>query len=93
MEFNDISMSERTHVYDKKFVIKSHDDKYILTIDILRKLLEQFNVEIEEVSKKFDKKEYSKKYREKNREKVRKDALSHYYRRKKELAEIRKEYE
>jgi len=36
-------------VYDKKFVIKSYDDKYILTIDILKKLLEQFNVKIEEV--------------------------------------------
>ena len=35
-------------IYDKKFVIKSYDDKYILTIDILKKLLEQFNVKIEE---------------------------------------------
>ena len=37
-------------------------------------------------------KEYSKKYREKNRKKLRKTALSHYYRKKKELAEIRKKY-
>ena len=37
-------------------------------------------------------KEYSKKYREKNREKYRKVCLSHYYKRKKELAEIRKKY-
>ena len=35
-------------IYDKKFVIKSYNDKYILTIDILKKLLEQFNVKIEE---------------------------------------------
>ena len=42
--------------------------------------------------KKLDIKEYSKKYREKNREKLRKIGLSHYYRRKKELEEIRKKY-
>ena len=36
-------------VYDKKFVIKSYDDKLTLTIDILRNLLTAFNVEIEEV--------------------------------------------
>ena len=40
----------------------------------------------------FSRKEYYKKYREKNREKLRKIALSHYYRKKKELAEIRKKY-
>ena len=34
-------------VYDKKFVIKSYDDK--LTINKLRKLLAQFDVNIEEV--------------------------------------------
>jgi len=39
----------KINVYDKKFIIKSHDDKYILTLDILKKLLEQFNVEIEEI--------------------------------------------
>ena len=37
-------------------------------------------------------KEYFKKYREKNREKLRKVALSHHYKRKKVLAEIRKKY-
>ena len=37
-------------------------------------------------------KEYSKKYREKNRDKYRKVSLSHYYKKKKELAEIRKKY-
>ena len=36
-------------VYDKKFVIKSWDGDYILTIDILRKLLAKFDVDIEEV--------------------------------------------
>ena len=41
---------------------------------------------------KVNAKEYSKKYREKNREKYRKVCLSHYYKRKKELAEIRKKY-
>jgi len=41
---------------------------------------------------KVNAKEYSKKYREKNRKKLRKVALSHYYKRKKELAEIRKKY-
>ena len=34
-------------VYDKKFVIKSYDDK--LTINTLRKLLAKFDVDIEEV--------------------------------------------
>ena len=34
-------------VYDKKFVIKSYDDKF--TINKLRKLLANFNVDIEEV--------------------------------------------
>ena len=38
----------------------------------------------------FNAKEYSKKYREKNRKKLRKVALSHHYKRKKVLAEIRK---
>ena len=41
----------------------------------------------------FDAKEYAKKYREKNREKTRKVALAAHYKRKKELAEIRKKYE
>ena len=40
----------------------------------------------------FNAKEYSKKYREKNREKLRKVPLSHYYKKKKELTEIRKKY-
>tara|TARA_R100000306_G_C4288436_1_gene98774 strand:- start:165 stop:308 length:144 start_codon:yes stop_codon:yes gene_type:complete len=40
----------------------------------------------------FNAKEYSKKYREKNRKKLRKVALSHHYKRKKVLAEIRKKY-
>ena len=40
----------------------------------------------------FNIKEYSKKYREKNRDKYRKVCLSHYYKKKKELAEIRKKY-
>ena len=34
-------------VYDKKFVIKSYNDK--LTINKLRKLLANFNVDIKEV--------------------------------------------
>ena len=37
-------------------------------------------------------KEYRKLYYEKNRDKYRKVCLSHYYKRKKELAEIRKKY-
>ena len=41
----------------------------------------------------FDAKEYSKKYRDKHREKYRKSALAAHYKRKKELAEIRKKYE
>jgi len=40
----------------------------------------------------FNIKEYSKKYREKNREKLRKTSLSRHYKKKKELAEIRKKY-
>jgi len=40
----------------------------------------------------FDAKEYAKKYREKNREKTRKVALAAHYKRKKELAEIRRKY-
>ena len=40
----------------------------------------------------FDAKEYSKKYREKNLKKTRKDALAAYYKRKKELADIRSKY-
>ena len=37
-------------------------------------------------------KKYRKLYYEKNREKYRKVCLSHYYKKKKELAEIRKRY-
>ena len=47
---------------------------------------------LKKVKSKFNTKEYFKKYREKNREKYRKVCLSHYYKRKKELAEIRKRY-
>ena len=36
-------------VYDKKFVIKSYDGDYILTLGILKKLLAKFDVDIEEV--------------------------------------------
>jgi|TARA_R110000737_G_scaffold330886_1_gene346858 hypothetical protein len=40
----------------------------------------------------FDAKEYSKKYREKNLKKTRKDALANYYKKKKELEEIRRKH-
>ena len=41
----------------------------------------------------FNAKEYSKKYREKNLKKGRETALAYHYKRKKELAQIRKIYE
>ena len=41
----------------------------------------------------FNAKEYAKKYREKHPKKTRETALAYHYKRKKELAEIRKRYE
>tara|TARA_R100001143_G_C3257228_1_gene86157 strand:- start:365 stop:502 length:138 start_codon:yes stop_codon:yes gene_type:complete len=41
----------------------------------------------------FNAKEYAKKYRDKNLKKTREKALAYHYKRKKELAEIRKKYE